>query len=415
MTIRKERLLILCGFLCLIFFIELIKASYPSESDYKYIYWLLFFLWILFSSKKNSFFNPYIFLLPVIPYYLVNLYFALALDEKLIEKLGALYLSAIVSFDLGLSFFGSQKQVTLQEQKMAAKNTKLLFALAIIVIVCNAALKLGVKNGYDVAKGLGLIFSPILWAVYFGALASVSLHQRFAGAFLVLIYSCYALWGATISEDASRYSFAMIMMIGLVYLVHIQKVLRPWSARLLFPCLLALTPLLIVIEGGSAVRPGGDALIITTAAEIVEKIDEPQTQYKPSMFFFNIGPSVVPRELWPVGDKPVAYNPNGWYLNNILGIDPQTYPWGVGVGGIGAAYLYGAVAGVIILYLAMGIFVGWLKYSANTPFTNGVYFYFLFLLPFAAFRMDDTFLWGLPMFSVPMLWLLLVWAKNKNI
>jgi hypothetical protein len=125
------------------------------------------------------------------------------------------------------------------------------------------------------------------------------------------------------------------------------------------------------------------------------------SHYEPLMPIFNAGFNLVPGSLWLLGDKPSMYNPSAWYLTNVLGFDASEYEWGIGLGGVGAAYLYGGFFGVFILYMVFGLFFGYLLSRIRNAFLFGGYTYFLMSLPFALYRMDETFLFGVAIVVVP--------------
>jgi hypothetical protein len=320
-----------------------------------------------------------------------------------------LYLIAVICLDFGLGVFRTNFQYTFNSKNYLYTGKHFLFfKIALLILVLAVLNKVGVMHNILFFKGISLILNVTMWSAFFGIVAALAATRRLKLALsLIILYSFYVSWVSFIDNDVSRFSFVSIFILILIFLYFSEKIKK----RIIQKSYVFIA-LLVIITGFQITKPsniefGGDRLILLNVANIIDLVDNTSLNFELPMFIFNLGLVVIPEELWLFGTKPIAYNPSAWFIANSMKIDALKYPWGIGVGGIGASYLYYGILGVAIIYFLMGAFMSWVKRWNSTPFHSGVYIYFLFHLPYSAFRMDETFLWGFPIFTIPFLYLLL--------
>lgn len=238
-----------------------------------------------------------------------------------------------------------------------------------------------------------------------------------------LILFCLAVGLVNLSRYGFLQVFCYLLFCGAFFFLRdfgSDEVSRFQYAQLLYQAILLLTfmgrikessMVALTIVGGviaivvSALLPGvggGDALILLYVDDVMSVMrDGGHTE--PLMFFHNMGLMYLPDSLWFSGHRPKLYNPSAWYLSQVMGLDPSSYPWGVGLAGVGAAFLQGGIIGVILIYSSVG-FVFRYFLGAYMGFTRiAVVLYMASSLSFAMFRMDASFLFGPAFITLPMI------------
>ncbi len=286
-----------------------------------------------------------------------------------------------------------------------------LFSLAILVID-----QLLLAYGGLLGKGIAFTTKGIAFMSLFAALMTLSIYSKALFHFLFFITVLVFLLSAMfIASDVSRYS---LLKLFILYIISVfafrEKALSPLSLKALFLVGIFLSIVVLIFGLELITTIGGDVLILSNAMQVMVAIDS-GAKIEPFMPIYNLGLFMLPESLWFFGEKPSMFNTNTWFLINILNYDPEEYPWGVGLGGVGAAYIYGAGIGVVTLYFLVGIFFGVLIKRATNPYTLGIYFYYITALPFSLYRMDETFLFETGIITIPVTLLMLKYfTKYEN-
>lgn len=374
-------------------------------------YVAFFVLLIVLGSAWNSFINPFVYLLPVSVYLLPGLFFLADKQEFFRYKEGWILFFSLFSIWCGFSLKrtdGNSGEIK-QESISVLSWILLAFSSTILILI----LQLAILYGGHFGKAAGLIFKDVALIVLYGALLALAFRSRLYFHVAYLFYLCSLVVATLFAADISRFGF---LRAGVIYFVAasiwLKNGLRPISlVSLVFGTFLVLAVLLS--SGGDFLLAfGGDVLIPSYVHDVIMWLDEDASlKNQPLMPFFNAGLVLVPDQLWLV-EKPKMFNPSAWYLANILDIDPSVYPWGIGLGGVGAAYLYGGTVAIFLIYFAYGVFIYSVLSKVRTGFDLGVYLYFVTLLPFAAYRMDETFIFGIAFVVVPVTYLLL--ARKRS-
>ena len=236
--------------------------------------------------------------------------------------------------------------------------------------------------------------SPIINAVLFGSLVVIAIKNLKLSLILSLYFLVVMCFVSLNSSDISRLSFLDLILL-FFYLMFFNSASRfqlSFGIRWVgfFILFIWIFQLIYMYEFRDDFHFGGDSFIADNALSVIELSSN---KHEPFMPFFNAFFILIPDWLW-WGIKPKAYNASAWFISNVMGLDPELYPWGIGVSLFSAGYLYWGFAGVAFIFTVVGFFIGKLSSLVINPFWAGFLCYFLMRLPFAIYRMDETFLFG---------------------
>lgn len=373
----------------------------------------LFLMLAYMGSRPNSFLNPFTPTLVVIPYFGALLAFNADLDPEVIQGIGLLYLLAAASLRMGFLAHRRPGQVQATSEWPGLRRPMAVFLLGAALTLSLTAYWYGLHSEIKVLKGIALILEPVSLALLFGCVAALAHGGHVARAVLLTLGFLGAVHvGTLIFEGESNrfYYLRGLLLVILILMAVYRNRFKPISrAGLLAAASLVLISAMAILltDRENLLEFGGDFKIISNVADIVDAFDNGGFRHEPFMFLFNLGPNLTPDWLWPGHAKPIDYNPSAWWYENVYGLDPDLGKWGIGVGGIGGAYIYGGIAGIVLVYYLTGLLLAALRYRATSPFSIGVYFYYTTQLPYALFRMDDSFMWGPALFTLPLIFLAL--------
>nr|ELR5228269.1 hypothetical protein [Providencia rettgeri] len=253
-------------------------------------------------------------------------------------------------------------------------------------------------------KALKLMFGNVFLIVFYALFFSiVSSSKRKSSIILVIVLTITLTIINNISvASISRFSFIQLLILGLIAIfARFQK-----NLNFSFSMFFLIIAVVICISGYITYidfRTGGDSLIFKGTTEIIDYIDSSEN-YQPFMPFFNGGFILIPDEIWNlIEQKPKAFNSSAFYIENIMNMDSSIYPWGVGISSFGSGYIYGGYIGLSLLFSILAIVYAKFRNMAENPFSFGVIIYLNVLLVFAMIRMDETFIFGAWLFSIPIL------------
>lgn len=358
---------------------------------------------IVFRFKPTPL-SPYFFLAPASIYLAANLLYI-----HLSETTG--YLKFFACASLGLLFLSQALKhtyhITSEKYNTKPNRVKLfviLYCFAVALLTMNA-IATTTNIAPLVTKTIQLTTYPVISAVCLGSLVAIASRYLWLALSLSTLYLCYVVISGINATDLSRLSVLDYLLILLLCLLfgtnRFRKSILSGSKIIgyAFSLLLAIQVLALFIFSDT-LQLGGDALIVENAIKVIQEASSKHEYLMPA---FNGGLIFVPDFFW-LEPKPKAYNPSAWFIENIMGIDSTTYPWGIGVSLFASSYLYGGFIGVAIIFYLIGIFIGKLSNQVTNPFWAGFVVYFLMRLPFTVFRMDETFMLGsfIPMTAVLM-------------
>lgn len=362
---------------------------------------LFFGFLVLVSCRWNSFLNPFVFLLPLLLYFLPGLYLINSGDLKSTAALGWILMLSIAAFWLGWASF-----LRHGDGPVASLHTPWRISPALLIMV-GAALVIWLAFGAYfsgkslVVKALFMSSKEAVAATLLGLLFCLAVRSVMAFHMLYAMYALPIAFFVLTNDEVSRFSVLRALFVYFVALVIIHRAhWRPLSLRSFALVVLAVGSAFLIAGGDLLEGFGGDVLVLSNARDVVEHVAEGGETF-PGMPMFNAGFVLVPDGWWPVGEKPKYYNPSAWYIDNVLGISPGDYEWGVGLGGVGAAYLYGGWVAVFLLYALAGMIFGFMSGRVRNVFLMGMYVHFLVSLPFALYRMDESFLFGMGFVTIP--------------
>ncbi len=271
------------------------------------------------------------------------------------------------------------------------------------------------RVGGDFAKGVNMLLSEPLLLMLYGAYFGLLVERRNNILCTMAPLLLYQVVVNSISSDISRLHiviFVAMTVFGLYFRFKNNGVLK-FPSLLIFIGVISLFTMTGLALGG--VKFGGDSLVFNYAVKIIELVRE-QEEYQPYMAIHNGGGILIPEIFW-LGSKPKTLNPSSWYLANIMNLDPADYPWGIGVTSFGAAYLYGGYLGVVLLFGIYGLISKFVNRFAYNSFFVGVSIVFNIKLVFVMVRMDESFLLGPWIVTIPLslyLFLLIKKRIDKN-
>lgn len=318
--------------------------------------------------------NPYIYLLPCSAIIGVNLYVSQTKNPD--ETLFYAYILsiALLSFHAGL-YLPNKENKTLEDP-----TTQL--AMIVFIVSFFLILSIHALPGLT-AKALHFSLTPFTTALLWGSILALARRNILFALIAYISYSSFLTYKSLTAVDISRFSFLEIVF--LAWLVAKARTSIKIN-KLDFILAIAAMTAVVSIDIQSL---GGDALIVLSATNSFIALDT----HEPFMPFFNGFFILIPDDLW-FTPKPKAYNPSAWYLSKVLNVDPNEYPWGIGLSMPAASYIYGGILGVTLSFFALGIVTGKYLSKPRCLFELGFYSSFLFKLPFGMFRMDETFIFG---------------------
>ena len=341
------------------------------------------------------------YLLPSVPYLFLPAGVLLLSDRGYAVHVGLMLLLAVWSifagFWLSKFIFGFNRAGLNIVQGVSPLSAGFLWVWLIFFQV--------VLNFLTLLQGVSAVFLAISLVAkqlifFLGAVALVFLGRRsLAQALLFLLLCLVYFYIRDLGRDeVSRFQYAQVLY-SAVLLFILRGVLPVWGMAL-FVFLGA-----VAVIGFFLMNPfagGGDALILLHVEDVVREIYS-GASIEPLMFFHNMGLIYLPDALWPSGERPTLYNPSAWYLSEVMGIDPSSYPWGVGLAGVGAAFLQGGWLGVVLIYISAGLLFGYFYNAFSGLVRVGAILYLSAPLSFALFRMDASFLVGPAFITLPVI------------
>ncbi|CBL44190.1 hypothetical protein HDN1F_06070 [gamma proteobacterium HdN1] len=336
--------------------------------------------------------NPYFYLAPASLYLAGNLIYLFIINGSQHSIFFSCAYLGILTFSLA-----SNVRPNRQEPPKITTKSKPLVSLFLISISISTAIYVAarLKITPQVAMAAHLAMSPVLTAVIFGSLIAISSKKLILALGLSTIYLAQITLNNIFAEDSSRLSILdyTILIFLIAYFRRRKKApLRKNELKAINSSLgLALIASFAAIASTSNLESlGGDALIALNA---VAAISAAKGHHEYLMPFFNGGLILIPEIIWPF-TKPIAYNSSSWYIENVLNMPANDYPWGVGITLFAASYLYGGLPGVALMFGGIGLFVRHLLRLSTNIFWIGFTCYFLMRLPLAFYRMDETFILG---------------------
>ncbi len=358
--------------------------------------------------------SPYFFLAPASIYLAANLLFIYLSNTS-----GYLKFFSCASLGLLLLSIALKQtyHITGDKYKYRPNRVKLfviLYCCATVALIINS---IATTTGIAplVTKAIQLTTYPVVSAVCLGSLIAIASYRLWLALSLSILYLAYVVITGVTASDFSRLS-ALDYLLFLLFCIlfgtnYFRKSILSGSKLVgyIFGLFLAIQ-VFALFTFSEALQLGGDALIVDNAIKVLQ---EAADRHEYMMPIFNGGLIFAPDFLW-IESKPKAYNSSAWFIENIMGLNPTSYPWGVGVSLFASSYLYGGLIGVTIIFYSVGIFIGKLSNQVTNPFWAGFLIYFLMRLPYTVFRMDETFMFGS---FIPMLFAMLVfiYAFRKKI
>ncbi len=377
---------------------------------------------IVLALRWNSLLNPFVYLCSIVVYYIPSLIYINNLSDLTgVTALGWLLCISVGSFWLAFCVFGSAKFERCGRRLFSGSQLRLSNSALSLAIVC-ALVAEGLLQKYAgsmnlTIKGIAFLFRDATSILVFAFILEAAMRSRKLFLFGILAYfTTQVTCSYYILSDSSRFELVLtvVLIVGGCYLRSKGRLI-PIRIAYVLVVIFACCAFFYTVRSATSLvsRLGGDVLILENSLSIVNAVDRSHGALcEPFMFGYNLGLYAVPPSLWPFGAKPKMYNPSAWLLSNVLDLNPGVYPWGVGVGGVGASYLYGRVVAVVLIYFTTGAFFAFMVRRVATSFLFGVYFRFLSLLPFAMYRMDESFLYGFAITFIPFV-LYLFLKRNK--
>jgi len=393
----------LIGLVSLLMYLLSFSINIQDSGTIKYLGFLVFDLIIIFLAfSANSYFNAFLFLFPIVIYYMPGLFLLTKIDVDYVSALGWLLSFSICAFWLGYQISYSDKSIFIYNSE---SNIKLetLFAVLITVAILStfSGAIIGMEN--KILKGFGFLIKDVSLYLLFGFALVLASRTFFLFNIFVAFYFFILLLSFHYLVDVSRFGIVRICVLYLFgILINKHGNFKPISmASIGF----VISILVVVLLGGGELdtkKFGGDALILNNAREVIKEYSENSAlPHEPVMPIFNAGLFIIPDKLWVTNEKPKLYNASSWYLKNVKNIDPGDYPWGIGLGGVGSAFIYGGSLSIFVIYLCTGMIFGFMRNRIRTVFQAGVFASMLISLPFGLYRMDETFLFGVGLIVIP--------------
>lgn len=365
-------------------------------------------LFLLMNASSNPADFSYYFLLVVV-YSVVNLVYLYFVGVFSIDFL-CVFLFSIFVF---VSFFKFNNRI---ENVFYQTDKNLMWKVYLFSMFMSFLLKSGVFFfGGNVFKALNMLFSDVLFFSILGSYFALLVNRKCGFLFLIFLIFLlffYFFFINFYSSDVSRLSFfifSLVTFLGFYYRFFSKgKLFLP---RWMYYFSVLLTLLFISFLILSSGRFGGDSLIFYSAIQLIDNVRE-SNDFQPLMLLHNGGGVIIPDVLW-LTEKPKMYNPSAWYIENIMGYDPSEYPWGIGVSSFGAAYLYGGYISVFIVFSLYASLAKFINLFSNYSFFIGVSIIFNVKLVFSFVRMDESFLIGPWLFTLPMLFVFLYWFRKR--
>ncbi len=407
---KKELILALLFFAFIIFGSGYALYSFSSFSSLIIYFFSCFLIFLLISARKDpSHFSFLSFIF--VPYAAINLFYVYVTSE--------IQFSFFLVFIIGMSvyfliytFFYQRPTFTSFEMRRGRFIFFLFFTSALFLIL----IKVWVYSSHFemVAKAIGMIINNILvlfLLASFFALVSSSKKTILLPFFVILIY---LLIISNLANDLSRLSLFEVMFLAILALYYrkYSQDINVGSYSFFFIGLISVLSLLFILISG--VSAGGDALIFSNAQGLIQEVDN-SGGFEPLMPIFNSGPILIPDMVWnSIGlVKPKAYNTSAWFLENVLGYDSSSYKWGVGVSAFGAGYLYGGLLGVIFLFFSLALLTAYISRLVSNPFFLGMSISFNIKMLFCIVRMDETFIFGTWLVSLPVFLIFVLLFRKK--
>jgi hypothetical protein len=368
-------------------------ALFPGEDAISFVLISILVAYPILRFKASPL-SPFFFLAPAAPYLLISVSFILSNNLPGIARFCSVAFFALLSFSISLRLF---YKIDTRVFRYHLSNARLFYSLYFLSLSALFLIHLASSSdGFSLAgKALNLSLRPALLAIMLGCVAAISTKHLFRGVLMALGYLVYVLFLNFGLEDGSRFSFldvAVFVIIAILFGSHFTVVRLFRGSRFIVASFVFLLVSLFLF--GSKISNveefGGDALILYQAIETISLAD---TETQPLMPLHNGLLIFVPETFW-IGSKLENFNSSAWYIENVMGYDPEIYPWGVGVTLFAASYLYGGFVGVFLMFFAVGFFVSKLSGMVQNPFWVGFVCLFFSRLPFAFYRMDETFLIG---------------------
>ncbi|OCH29651.1 hypothetical protein A6E13_05605 [Aliivibrio fischeri] len=350
---------------------------------------------LLFLFSRKEILNPGFLLFTISFYYLLNSFYLDANAIILSKTYVCLFYFVLILFFLGFNDLKIEyKDLILLDSRY--RLNRLVFCFLSFYVSYLFLLFISYFNqGLLSTFARTILISPVE-AIIYGLLLIIFSKNKKIGFILFLMFMITPFIRLLASDEVNRASMLyMIILSFYLFFIYIkeEKVLRGFSSILLislFLILLTATDIYMSFYENNII--GGDALIIFSANNIIEYYSSNNIYHEYFMPFHNYFAIAIPDDFWFLGEKLKAYNPSAWYIENILGLNPNVYPWGIGVSIIGSGYIYFGSIGVVVLSLLFVLFFNFLSNKVDSSFMLGIYLYFVFRLPYAAFRMDETFL-----------------------
>lgn len=376
-----------------LYFILFFSTLFFKETDNTFVVYSLCLITLIAVEFKPNPINPYFYIAPALLYLAANFLYVFMTGTDGHAKffscafLGMFFFSIIIKREIG-------NQVTDLQYKTieTALFVRLFFGSLFLLSAISIAAKIGLFPQLIMAIHLSL--SSVASAVLIGALLAISNKRPLLALSLSVFYLAHIFIKNILAEDPSRLSFFDFIVVVFLITYYRKKKTNKLGFRSkvtgVFSAVvtvIAATAILLTEDIGTI---GGDALIIQNAIGV---ISASVTRHEYFMPFFNGGFVLVPDYFWPIA-KPTAYNSSAWFIENVLNIDPRSYPWGAGVSLFSAGYLYAGFTGVALLFSMIGFFTKILLRNATNTFWIGFACYFLMRIPLAFFRMDETFIFG---------------------
>ncbi len=338
--------------------------------------------------------SPFFFIAPASIYLAANLFYI-----YLSGTTG--YIKFFTCAFIGLLFFSLALRRTyrISSNTYANKPAKVdlflkLFFCSILFLITNS-IAATTQFAPLILKAVHLTLHPIASAICVGSLIAIASSRLGLALSLSTLYLSYIVIAGFNSSDFSRLSVLDYLFILLFCIFFGSKYFRKSAIKgsksigyaFAVFVILQIVALLIFVD---LVQLGGDALIVENAVLVIQEAEGRHEYFMP---VFNGGLIFLPDYIWP-GVKPKAYNSSAWFIENVMGLNPTEYPWGVGISLFASSYLYGGFIGVALVFYSIGAFIGKLSKHVKNSFWAGFLIYFLMRIPFAIFRMDETFLLG---------------------
>ncbi|EJG0778693.1 hypothetical protein [Vibrio parahaemolyticus] len=396
----------LTGVLILYFLVIIIsEAGFVTESTSAVLLLLMTILVVIYYSSNNL--SDYgFFALLMTPYMSLNIVYMLNENVVYSKLSSVMLLGLIVFFTVYRQLVINSSSTSIHSGMMKVVIEGKILKCHFLIFVALILLKIIslIPSADLLYKAIKLMFGNVFVIVFYALLfailsSSVKKSSIVVSLFMALVITFLNNYSVS---SVSRFSFLQLAL--LVFFSFYARFNKSLSVdKYLFVFLISIVLFFSGYFIHSGLRFGGDSLIFKGAVDIIEYIDM-SANYQPLMPFFNGGGILIPDGLWElIGDKPKAFNPSAFYIEHVMGLDPNQYPWGVGVSSFGAGYIYGGYLGVIFLFSMLAVVYAKFKNYACNPFSIGVVIYLNVLLVFAMIRMDESFIFGTWIVSIPVL------------